>query len=98
MRATAKILGARPLCTHLNFASKSRKGKILRAVKNFNGPFITPKNFSETKCVLPLNILHCLFYIQKQKRLIPSLSFLFLFKILSMQNLIYVKHIVLLNF
>ena len=26
----------------LNFASKSSKGKILRAVKNFNGPFITP--------------------------------------------------------
>ena len=75
------------MSTHLNFASKSRKGKILRAVKNFNGPFITPKNLSETKCVLPLNILHCLFYIQKQKRLIPSLSFLFLFKILLMQNL-----------
>ena len=28
--------------THLNFASKSSKGKILQAVKNFNGPFITP--------------------------------------------------------
>ena len=28
--------------TSLNFASKSSKGKILRAVKNFNGPFITP--------------------------------------------------------
>ena len=28
--------------TRLNFASKSSKGKILRAVKNFNGPFITP--------------------------------------------------------
>ena len=28
--------------TPLNFASKSRKGKILQAVKNFNGPFITP--------------------------------------------------------
>ena len=28
--------------THLNFASKLGKGKILRAVKNFNGPFITP--------------------------------------------------------
>ena len=26
--------------TRLNFASKSSKGKILRAVKNFNGPFI----------------------------------------------------------
>ena len=26
----------------LNFASKSSKDKILRAVKNFNGPFITP--------------------------------------------------------
>ena len=28
--------------TRLNFASKSSKGKILQAVKNFNGPFITP--------------------------------------------------------
>ena len=28
--------------TRLNFASKSSKGKILRAVKNFNGPFVTP--------------------------------------------------------
>ena len=28
--------------TRLNFASKSSKGKILRAVRNFNGPFITP--------------------------------------------------------
>ena len=27
----------------LNFASKSSKGKILRAVKNFNGPFIIPR-------------------------------------------------------
>ena len=30
--------------TRLNFASKSSKGKILRAVKNFNGPFLTPPN------------------------------------------------------
>ena len=29
--------------TRLNFDSKSNKGKILRAVKNFNVPFITPK-------------------------------------------------------
>ena len=28
--------------TRLNFESKSSKGKILLAVKNFNGPFITP--------------------------------------------------------
>ena len=28
--------------SRLNFASKSSKGKILLAVKNFNGPFITP--------------------------------------------------------
>ena len=28
--------------SRLNFASKSSKGKILRAVKNFNGPFIAP--------------------------------------------------------
>ena len=44
MRATAKILGAREQAsTHLNFVSKSSKGKILQAVKNFNGPFITPQ-------------------------------------------------------
>ena len=29
--------------TRLNFASKSSKGKILRAVRNLNGPFITPR-------------------------------------------------------
>ena len=28
--------------TRLKFASKSSNGKILRAVKNFNGPFTTP--------------------------------------------------------
>ena len=28
--------------TRLKFASKSSKAKILRAVKNFNGPFIPP--------------------------------------------------------
>ena len=28
--------------TRLNFASKSSKGEILRAVENFNGSFITP--------------------------------------------------------
>ena len=32
--------------TRLNFASKSSKGKILQAVKNFNGPFITPYMYS----------------------------------------------------
>ena len=41
-RATAKIWGARASEHRLNFASKSSKGKILRAVKNFDGPFITP--------------------------------------------------------
>ena len=29
--------------TRLNFASNSSKGKILWAVKNLNGPFITPR-------------------------------------------------------
>ena len=38
----AKIWGARQASTCLNFASKLSKGKILRAVKNFDGPFITP--------------------------------------------------------
>ena len=28
--------------TRLNFASNLSKAEILRAVKNFNGPFITP--------------------------------------------------------
>ena len=55
LRARAKKKGSLRACeqlqkfgeheqasTRLNFASKSRKGKILRAVKNFNGPFITP--------------------------------------------------------
>ena len=45
MRATAKILEHEQASTRLNFASKSSKGKILRAVKNFNGPFITPHHF-----------------------------------------------------
>ena len=50
--------------TRLNFASKPSKGKILRAVKNFNGPFITPpvqSNDPEIDCnsVQPLfNLLH----------------------------------------
>ena len=30
----------------LNFASKSSKGKILRAVKNFHGPFTFPRRRS----------------------------------------------------
>ena len=43
--------------TLLNFASKSSKGKILRAVKSFNGPFITHKSkpFSPTVSVLTFN-------------------------------------------
>ena len=45
MRATAKILEHEQASTRLNFASKSSKGKILRAVKNFNGQyFITPND------------------------------------------------------
>ena len=35
--------------TRLNFASKWSKGKILRAVKNFNGPFITPVIWTKSK-------------------------------------------------
>ena len=42
LRATQKFGEHEQASTRLNFASKSRKGKILRAVKNFNGPFITP--------------------------------------------------------
>ena len=42
LRATQKFGEHEQASTCLNFASKSSKGKILRAVKNFNGPFITP--------------------------------------------------------
>ena len=42
LRATQKFGEHEQASTRLNFASKSSKGKILRAVKNFNGPFITP--------------------------------------------------------
>ena len=42
MRATQKFGEREQASTRLNFASKSSKGKILRAVTNFNGPFITP--------------------------------------------------------
>ena len=41
MRANTKIWEAR---ASEHFASKSSKGKILRAVKNFHGLFITPSN------------------------------------------------------
>ena len=46
MWATAKIWGARASEHSFKFCSKSSKGKILRAVKNFHGPFITPIYFS----------------------------------------------------
>ena len=36
--------------TRLNLASKSSKGKIFRAVKNFNGPFITPTPMTKLCC------------------------------------------------
>ena len=35
--------------SRLNFASKSSKGKIMRTVKKFNGPFITPQIASHEK-------------------------------------------------
>ena len=41
--SNAKTWGARASEHSFKFASKSSKGKILRAVvKKFNGPFITP--------------------------------------------------------
>ena len=46
MRATQKFGEHEQASTRLNFASKSNKGKILRAVKNLNGPFITPNKFT----------------------------------------------------
>ena len=42
LASNAKLGEHEQASTRLNFASKSSKGKILRAVKNFNGPFITP--------------------------------------------------------
>ena len=46
LRAMQKFGEHEQVSTRLNFASKSSKGKILRAVKNFNGPFITPRSWS----------------------------------------------------
>ena len=37
-----KILLYKQASTYLNFASKSSKGRILRALENFKGPFDTP--------------------------------------------------------
>ena len=42
LRATQKFGEHEQASTRLNFTSKSSKGKILRAVKNFNGLLITP--------------------------------------------------------
>ena len=42
LRTTQKFGEHKQASRRLNVASKSSKGKILRAVKNFNGPFITP--------------------------------------------------------
>ena len=42
LRATQKFGEHEQASTRLDFASNSSKGKILRAFKNFNGPFITP--------------------------------------------------------
>ena len=58
LRATQKFGEHEQARTRLNFASKSSKGKILRAAKNFNGPFITPIcgdlfTFLSLKCPCP---------------------------------------------
>ena len=52
------------MSTRLNFASKSSKGKILQAVKNFNAPFITPKRETNHVCRHALG-LHLAFAIVK---------------------------------
>ena len=53
LRARAEIkkfaLRAASSLDRLNFASKSSKGKILRTVKNFHGPFITPRSKYKNK-------------------------------------------------
>ena len=53
LRATQKFGEHEQASTRLNFASKSSKGKILRAVKYFNGPFITPNFVSRNIGPLP---------------------------------------------
>ena len=79
MRATQKFGEHEQASTRLYFASKSSKGKILRAVKDFNGPFITPKkdtfHFFIVNCNtlssnsflyigFPNNLLHKLQWVQ----------------------------------
>ena len=53
LRARAEIknfaLRAASSLDRLNFESKSGKGNILRAVKNFHGPFITPRSKYKNK-------------------------------------------------
>ena len=53
MRAIVKILRAQTSEHYLNFASKSSKGLILRALQNFKGPFDTTNNTFRQK--LPCN-------------------------------------------
>ena len=56
LQATEKFGEHEQASTRLNFASKSNEGKIMRAVKNFNGPFITPPNLNpfQSSSVLPI--------------------------------------------
>ena len=56
LRATEKFWEHEQASTRLNFASKSSEGKIMQAVKNFNGPFITPPNLNpfQSSSVLPI--------------------------------------------
>ena len=59
LQATQKFGEHEQESTRLNFASKSSKGKILRAVKNFNGPFITPKFNQKAMQAFSFAKLHC---------------------------------------
>ena len=57
LRATQKFGEHEQASTRLNFASKSSKGKIFRAVKNFNGPFITPNIKSDEFIIRYMTVL-----------------------------------------
>ena len=70
-RAEIKNLLYERASTRLNFASKSSKVKILRAVKNFNGTFITPSYRDAAEYFLQKKKLF-VFLFALDCRLLPS--------------------------
>ena len=71
MRATQEFREHERASTRLNFASKSSKVKILRAVKNFNGTFITPSYRDAAEYFLQKKKLF-VFLFALDCRLLPS--------------------------